>query len=206
MSYLEFYERWHALGCFSVHQVRAWRPDFNRHNLYQWRQKGLLVGLRKECYAFADSLRQPDFVRYVANRIYRPSYISLHYALSYYGMIPEEVVQITSVTTLKTASFASAAGHYSYQSVRPAMLFGYVARPMADGRSVLIATPEKSLLDLLYLYPFYRSADDMLQLRLDEDFMHDELDTARLLGYVEQTGSHTLAKRVATLLNAYELS
>lgn len=206
MNYLEFYERWHALGCFNVNQVRAWRPDFNRHNLYRWRQKGLLVGLRKDYYAFAEGLRQPGFSHYVANRIYRPSYISLHYALSFYGMIPEGVVQITSVTALKTASFANAAGSYTYQAVKPAMMFGYEARPMADGRSVLIATPEKSLLDLLYLYPFYRSAADMLQLRLDEDFMHDELNTARLLDYTEKSGSRALSSRVATLLNAYELS
>ena len=31
---------------------------------------------------------------------YRDSYVSLQSALSFYGMIPEEVIQLTSVTTL----------------------------------------------------------------------------------------------------------
>ncbi len=105
MTYLEFHNQWHVFGCFNIHQIYAWRPDFNRHNLHNWMKKGYIVRLRKEWYAFSDCRKIPDFSRYVANRIYRPSYISLHTALSYYGIIPESVVQITSVTALKTMSF-----------------------------------------------------------------------------------------------------
>lgn len=61
--------------------------------------------LRNEYYAFPEFRQFPEASRYVANLIYSPSYISLHSALEFYGMIPEEVVQITSVTTLKAAKF-----------------------------------------------------------------------------------------------------
>lgn len=110
--------------------------------------------LRNGWYAFHECLSLPDFQQYIANRIYRPSYISLHTALSHYGMIPEEVMKTTSVTTLKTAEFKNAFGVYAYQMVKRELMFGYQPKPMADGRSILFATPEKALLDLLYLYPF----------------------------------------------------
>ena len=44
----------------------------------------------------------------VANKIYSPSYISLETALSYYGLIPESVYALTSVSTRKTISFNKA--------------------------------------------------------------------------------------------------
>ncbi len=114
MTYLEFHKQWHQLGVFNVQQIYAWQPRFNRLNLREWEKKGYIVKLRKEYYAFSDCRSIPGFTRYVANRIYRPSYISLHTALSYYGMIPEAVLQITSVTTLKTKSFNNDFGEYSY--------------------------------------------------------------------------------------------
>ena len=45
----------------------------------------------------------------------------------------------------------------------------------------------------------------MRELRLDEDWMRDELDKERLMEYVERVGSPVITKRVKTLLQAYEL-
>ncbi len=203
VTYLEFHKRWHELGCFNIQQVYAWRPDFNRLNLRFWEKKGYIVKLRKEYYAFAESKSIPDFTRYVANRIYRPSYISLHTALAYYGMIPEAVVQITSVTTLKTIRFANDFGEYAYHSVKPEMMFGYAPKPMADGRTFLFATPEKALLDLLYLHPFYKTETDMLDLRLDEDYMAEDFNFKLFTDYTERLGSLALTQRAKKLIKAY---
>lgn len=202
MTYLEFHRQWHELGCFSVQQLYAWRPDFNRLNLSYWEKRGQLVKLRKGYYAFADFLKVPDFAQYIANRIYRPSYISLHTALAHYGMIPEAVVQITSVTALKTARFANRFAEYSYQSVKPEWMFGYEPKPMADGRTILFATPEKALLDLLYLYPFYRTEEDMLELRLDEDYMQEDFDLEKFREYAARVDSPALNRRINKLLKA----
>ncbi len=206
MTYLEFHNQWHVFGCFNIHQIYAWRPDFNRHNLHNWMKKGYIVRLRKEWYAFSDCRKIPDFSRYVANRIYRPSYISLHTALSYYGIIPESVVQITSVTALKTMSFINSFGEYFYQSVKEELMFGFEPRPMLDGRAILIAKPEKAILDLLYLNPYYISEDDMIELRFDDAFMQDDLDVNLLLEYTASIGSPSLNKRIDTLLKTYDLS
>lgn len=205
MTYLEFREKLFELGCFSIQQVYAWQPDFDRNNLTRWVKRGLLIRLRQEYFAFPEYLRRPDFAQYIANRIYRPSYISLHTALSFYGIIPEAVVQITSVTSLKTATFKNPFGEYSYKNIKPNLMFGYEPRPMADGKTLLFSTPEKALLDLLYLYPFYNDAGELEQLRLDEDYMQEDLNRERLDEYRTRFGSKALDRRVAALLKIYDL-
>lgn len=205
MNFLTFRERMYPSGCFNINQVLMWAPDFDRNNLTRWCQKGLLVKLRNEYYAFPEYKQVPDFARYVANCIYAPSYISLQSALSFYGIIPEEVFTFTSVTTLKTAKFENDFGTYTYQNVKIPLFFGYMPKMMQNQRALLFATPEKALLDLLYLYPFYQSEDDMEQLRLDEDFMQHGLNRERLLQYLSQMGSKALEERVLRMLKVYNV-
>ena len=205
MNFLTFRERMYPSGCFNINQVLMWAPDFDRNNLTRWCRKGLLIKLRNEYYAFPEYKQVPDFTRYVANCIYAPSYISLHSALSFYGMIPEEVFTITSVTTLKTAKFENDFGTYTYQNVKIPLFFGYMPKMMPNQRALLFATPEKALLDLLYLYPFYQSEDDMEQLRLDEDFMQHELSRERLLQYLSQMDSKALEERVLRMFKVYNV-
>ena len=205
MDFLTFRERMYPMGCFNINQVLLWEKDFDRNNLTRWCRKGLLVKLRNQYYAFPEYRQVPDFSRYVANRIYMPSYISLHSALSFYGIIPEEVVQLTSVTTLKTAKFENAFGTFHYQNVKTPLFFGYEMKTMQNGRGLLFATPEKALLDLLYLNPYYKTVHDMEELRLDEDFLQSEFNWGRLHDYLAQIGSKTLTQRVKRLLKAYGL-
>ena len=203
MDFLTFRERLYPMGCFNINQVLLWERGFDRNNLTRWCRKGLLVKLRNEHYAFPEYKQMPGFTRYVANRIYQPSYISLHSALSFYGMIPEEVVGLTSVTTQKTAKYTNDFGTYTYQNVKVDFFFGYEPKAMQNGRSVFFATPEKALIDLLYLNPYYKTELDMEELRLDEDFMQEELDKKRLLGYLAQMNHQALNRRMTCLLNVY---
>ncbi len=195
----------YPMGCFNINQVLLWEKCFDRNNMTRWCRKGLLVKLRNQYYAFPEYRQVPDFSRYVANRIYTPSYISLHSALSFYGMIPEEVVQLTSVTTLKTAKFENAFGTFHYQNVKTPLFFGYEMKMMQNGRALLFATPEKALLDLLYLNPYYKTEQDMEELRLDEDFMQNELDRDRMMSYLLKIESKTLDQKIKRLMKVYEL-
>lgn len=205
MDFLTFRERMYPMGCFNINQVLLWENDFDRNNLTRWCKKGLLEKLRNQYYAFPEYHQKPDFSRYVANRIYSPSYISLHSALSFYGMIPEEVVQLTSVTTLKTAKFKNSFGTFHYQNVKTNLFFGYEIKMMQNGRGLLFATPEKALIDLLYLNSYYKTEQDMEELRLDEDFMHDEFNNDRLVNYLARIDNKSLEKRVKTLMKVYDL-
>ena len=203
MNFLTFRERMYPSGCFNINQVLMWAPDFDRNNLTRWCGRGLLLKLRNQYYAFPEYLQMPDFSRYVANRIYSPSYISLHSALSFYGMIPEEVVQLTSVTTLKTARFENRFGTFHYQNVKTSLYFGYEIKTMQNGRGLLFATPEKALLDTLYLNPYYKTEQDMEELRLDEDFMQTEFNGARFADYPARMENKALERRARRLIKVY---
>lgn len=205
MNYLEFKNRMFELGCFTTHQVYAWNPGFDRNNFVRWTKKGLLLRLRQGYYTFPEYRSKPDFTLYFANRIYRPSYVSLHTALAFYEVIPEAVVQITSVTSLKTASFLNDFGEYAYKSIREDLMFGYDIKAIENGHSLQLARPEKALLDLLYLYPFYNTEQEMEELRLDDDFLQDELDLLLLEDYLFKFKSKALENRVMLLRKTYGL-
>lgn len=205
MTFLEFKDMMFNLSCFNIHQIYAWQPDFDRNNLTRWTKKGYLIRLRQGYFAFSEYKNKPDYSLYFANRIYRPSYISLHTALAFYGMIPEAVVQITSVTSLKTASFINDFGDYSYNNIKESRMFGYTLKSMADNRTIQFATPEKALLDLLYLYPFYNSEKELEELRLDENYLLDDLNKVLLLNYCAKFKSRALDHRVKLLFKTYGL-
>ncbi|MCO5264074.1 MAG: hypothetical protein M9901_14465 [Lentimicrobium sp.] len=205
MNFLEFREKMFNLACFNVHQVYAWQPDFDRNNLTRWVKKGYLIRLRQSYFTFPEYRLKPDYSLYFANRIYRPSYISLHSALSFYGMIPESVVQITSVTTLKTASFTNIFGEYSYKNVKENLMFGYLMKQAEDMRTIHIAGPEKALLDLLYLYPFYDNVQELEELRLDTAYLQNDFNKDLFLHYCDRYHNKSLSHRVKLLLKTYEL-
>ena len=83
--------------------------------------------------------------------------------------------------------------------------FGFEIKTMQSGRGLLFATPEKALLDLLYLNPYYKTEQDMEELRLDEDFIQNELNVERLMSYLTKIESKTLEQKVKRLMKVYEL-
>jgi len=202
MDFLTFRNRFFELGCFSTNQVLAWYPAFQPNNLSRWSARRLILRLRQGYFSFPEYLEEPSFAYYVSNYIYKPSYVSTYTALAFYGLIPEAVPQTTAVSTLKTASFQDDFGVFSYQRVKPELLFGYEQKPLGP-RTLAIASPEKALLDLLYLHPSYNSADELAELRLDQGFMRDELDWDKLTAFAEQFGNKRLLGRVKLVRSVY---
>ena len=84
-----------------------------------------------------------------ANHIYGPSYVSLQWALRWYGLIPERVYTMTSVTTKHTRMFENALGRFTYEQVKPDYFAIGVNNIEADGVSFLMASREKALCDLI---------------------------------------------------------
>ena len=114
-------------------------------------------------------------------------------------------MQTTSVTSLKTAYFANDLGEYSYKSVKEQLMFGYEIKSMADNRAIQFASPEKALLDLLYLYPFYNSEQELAELRLDEDYLHSDLNLSLFKTFTNKFQSKPLTHRAGLLLKTYDL-
>lgn len=205
MNYFEFREHFLRLGVVSTNQVYAVEDTFDKNNFGRWVNKGYLIRLKQGSYAFSESLEIPHFGFYIANKIYKPSYISLHSALSFYGMIPETVIQINSVSTLKTSSFKNSVGLFNFQTVKNDLMFGFGLKKINPTFSFLMATPEKAILDLLYLNPYYKTEKDLLELRLDEDFMQNDFNINECKSYLEKIKSVTLSRKANLLFNVFEL-
>ena len=204
MNYLSFRNRFIEFGAFSVHQVKTVFPKFSPNNLTRWQQEGMIVKLRQGFYAFQEAVTQPNFALFLSNFIYKPSYISLHTALAFYGIIPEAVTQITAVSSLKTADFQNSTAQFSYKKVKPDLFFGYEQKPFGN-RTINIATPEKAILDLLYLYPFYNTESEIENLRFDEDFVRNKLNIRKLALYLDKFDNKNLTKRVEIFTDLYEI-
>ena len=128
-------------------------------------------------------------------------------------VLPEAVANITSVTTQKTLNFQNAFGNYFYYTVKPDLFFGFkpVMLPSRNSeinspqQTWLLAHPEKALLDLLYLYPFYNNEEEIEQLRLDEDFLQTGLDLNQLNEYLKLFDNKSLNRKIKILEKIYDL-
>ena len=205
MNYIAFRERFHDFACFSVEQAAAAFPGFSRGNYVSWLAKGYIKRLRRSWYAFADVASLPGIGEYFAGRIYSPSYLSCEQVMARSGLIPESVVQFTSVTSLKTESFKNDFGEFFYRSVKPQLMFGYRVETVGDGLPVQIATPEKALCDFLYLNSQYDTKDEIEALRLDPDVLAEISANSRLDSTAARFGSQALARRVGLVKEIYSL-
>lgn len=204
MNFLEFRDIFKDFGCFSLNNIRMVLPGFSRINLVRWTERGYIVPLRQSWYMFADDTNLPDMMEFVACKIYQPSYISLHYALSFYGLIPEGVFSCTSVTTSKTNSFENRLGTFRYYHLKPDLFFGYTVL-RSDVLNILMATVEKAVLDLLYLFPMYQTEKDMSDLRFDDDIIENEFDCERFNIFLERFKCLALDRRARVFLKTYGL-
>jgi predicted transcriptional regulator of viral defense system len=146
-----------------------------------------IVRVKKGIYVFGEGYRRRPFSREVlANMIFGPSYVSLDYALHYYGLIPERVETITSVTPGRSRQFSTPVGLFTYRGIPDNAYPIGIAQVEIEGRSFFIATPEKALCDKLYdargIAVRSRSALKeylLMSLRIDEEELHN-LDTQAL--------------------------
>jgi predicted transcriptional regulator of viral defense system len=114
-------------------------------------RKGIIIRIKKGLYIFGDEYRRSPFSREIlANLMYGPSYISLEYALHYYGLIPERVETATSVTTGRSRRFSTPVGLFTYRMIPlEAFRVGMSRIEIGEGRAFIMATPAKALADKL---------------------------------------------------------
>ena len=156
--------------------------SFPRTKLTQLLKTEALIRIKKGLYVFGPLYsRQPYSLEVLANLIYGPSYVSLEWALHTYGMIPERVEEITSVTTKRSRMFTTPIGRFSYAH-RPALAYsvGVERRQISDYQGFLIATPEKALVDLLTIRRGKVSKISEIAQLLFEDFRIEEEDLQKL--------------------------
>jgi len=122
--------------------------------LTRWTRAGKLVQLRRGVYTLAPPYRKTAVHPFaIANALRRGAYVSLQSALAHHGLIPEAVPVVTSVTTGRSEHLTNPMGSFDFRHVKATCFFGYEQVGLAPGQSAFVATPEKALLDLVYLTP-----------------------------------------------------
>ena len=111
--------------------------------------QGILVQLRRGLYMTSPlvSPKTPEpFL--IANHLYGPSYISLDSALFHWGLIPERVFEISSVTPKMSNKIMVQNVVYSYTHLPIAYYpLGIQSLSLTKTQTVLTASPEKALCD-----------------------------------------------------------
>lgn len=177
-------------------------PQQVQRQLTDWANSGKVIQLRRGLYTLAPPYQSEQPHSYViANRMVHASYVSLYMALSHYDLIPEHVPVVTSVTTGRPGEWQNPYGHFSYQHIQPALFFGFHHRQVTQNQWAYIATPEKALLDLIYLTPEADSEGYIRALRLQN---LDQLDAERLRAYVQRADKPKLQRALIHILQVVE--
>ena len=140
-------------------------------------KRGHIIRLRKGLYVFGPVWRRTPLVpEPLANLIYGPSAISLDYSLSWYGLIPERVTLITSITTGRSRMFLTPAGNFSYTPLSAKRFSAGLTLQSSPAGNFLMAEPLKALADKVWTDSRFRptspvSYEDYLfgDLRIEED-------------------------------------
>ncbi|UCZ56517.1 hypothetical protein LGV61_12420 [Desulfurispirillum indicum] len=157
-------------------------PNFKIHC---WLNDGQLISLKRGLYAVPGvSSKASLSLPLIANHLYGPSYVSMEFMLSHYGMIPEGVVQVTCVTARRGKRFENCLGRFSYQHVPSdyyALGIEYVKASERVG--FMVASREKALCDWLALTSNIKVYSTKgLRVLLLEDMRMDEAILAELDG------------------------
>lgn len=176
-------------------------PQIVRLQLSRWVNSGRIYQLRRRLYSIAPPYQKIKPHPYlVANRLQKASYVSLQSALAYYGLIPEVVNITTSVSTGRPEKLETKLGIYEFRHLKTDLLFGYRMTNLGE-QSALVATPEKALLDLIYLQTGGNSAAYLNELRLQNT---EQLDLVLLEKQSEKFGTPKMlkaAKQIARIIS-----
>jgi predicted transcriptional regulator of viral defense system len=166
--------------------------------LSRFAKRGTMVRLRKNLYVAKSYLDNTDrkgvfsdYVEFIANKLYSPSYLSLDYILYESNMLTEIPRNITSVGLRKTDQFSNDLGNFIYHKVKEELFLGFTVIKKSNF-SILKATKAKALFDFLYLRKrilLDRKAIEELRLNLNE---FTKKDFKEFKGYVEIEGSNRM--------------
>ena len=171
------------------------KPTYLNIILSRHAKRGVLLHLRKNLYvtkAYLDNAEKKgvysDYVEFIANKLYSPSYLSLDYVLHEHNMLTDVPRNITSVALRKTDSFSNELGTFIYHKIKEELFNGFNVVKKSNF-SILKASKAKALLDFLYFRKRLlvdKDAVEELRLNMDE---FSKNDFRELEGYVEKEGS-----------------
>jgi predicted transcriptional regulator of viral defense system len=192
-------------GLFRTGQILAGRrsPGDVRRQIDRWVKNGRILRLRKGVYMLKHPYAGPNAHPFaVANTLKKASYVSLQSALAHYGMIPEYVPVTTSITTGRPEEIETPIGYFQFRHVAPRLFTGFTECEISREQNVLLATPQKALVDLLYLTPRSDEIGYLLELRLEKP---DNFNLTELRATAGGSGSAKVERAVERLIEIWTM-
>jgi len=145
--------------------LKPFLTDYTNPNDFLSRlvKSGDLIRLKNGFFLISEKIKDnPVPYEQIANLLYGPSYISYEWALSTYGLIPEGVYVVTSVSSLKSKTYSTPVGNFDYVGLSHHRYSTGITQKENRFGNYLIATPEKALADLIHLKSHDLSGKDLL--------------------------------------------
>lgn len=189
---------------FTLSDLRVIFADdmISSKQLNRWQESSYVLKLKNGVYLLQNS--QEDIHPFlVANLLYQPSYVSLESALYEYGFIPDVPQAITSVSSKKTWNVDVLETRLSYRKIKTECFIGYTPKKYKN-REVLIAEPEKALVDFCYLNNSVLRNDEQIdELRLNYEELKLKIDKQKFTGYAKLFDSRILDKIIEKIKNRF---
>ena len=203
MKYIELRSCFKNFIVFSFADIKKIDPSFFPARLNEWQKKGYIRKIIRGYYYFSDQEYREQELFYVANKIFKPSYISMETALSWHNLIPEAVYGITSVATRRTRTFKTPLASFFYRTVSPSLFFGYRLE-LVQNAHYAIAEKEKAVLDYCYLNSRLRKEEDFAGMRVNSEEFFRGFDREKFNNYLERFKNSSLERRISVLLKVIE--
>lgn len=176
--------------------------------LSRYAKKGEITRLKKGLYVsrrYLDSLdkknRLSEYSEFLANTLYKPSYLSLEWVMYENNLLTELTKNFTSMSLAKTAAFANELGNFFYHQIKPELFLGFKILRAGDFM-IFKASKAKALFDFLYLRKNYLTDKGaILELRLNLNNLTDG-DFKELAKYTKLEGSIKMRKIFNNLIKS----
>ncbi len=155
--------------CFSFEELRAslgMKTASLQVQLSRWCDSGRVIRLRKGLYTLGrEFCMWPLNGPLVANLMVKESYLTALWALEFHGLMSEhgdeeeghwrgepDGFYTCATVNSRTYDYENPFGQFRYYKLKPSLMFG--AQPtLVEGKRVWVATPEKAVLDYLFVTP-----------------------------------------------------
>lgn len=165
-------------------------------------RRGQIIRLKKGLYVLSEResglLPLPELV---ANHLHGPSYVSMQTALRFYGLIPEHVFTVKSMTLGRTCEFSNSLGTFSYVHTSSDYYPIGISYQQSGETFFQIASPEKALCDLIVTTSGLQLRSQMSVIEYLEQFLRFDMDAFRKMDATIFEQCAETGKKAQTLLN-----
>ncbi len=173
-------------------------------SILRWCKRGELIKLKNGLYitkeTYSKHINTDGFIEHIANELRTPSYVSLEYALSKFGVITESVYTVTSITLKTKRTFNNLTGQYIYKSIKKSLFNGYKLEKFLSN-DYYIATKEKALFDYLY-FKAQTLPEDISNLNIAEELrLNLDSFTKKDFNNLSRYGTTSNSKKLISIIN-----